>query len=244
MLISLVLRIDKATLGQERVGQTFYQSALIALLLLTMVPIVLVITFPSAAERAQIAITKLSHTGKAQLEHPATTPQAVQRVRAAVVKLTAVRTLGRPPPALPLSARAVFEQIDRDVDGRITARELLTWWTSHESAALDSSRLPTMQAQLGDANVEPDDMMDYTDYEYVLEKMREAEYTEHEDATGRKYVVHTASRTSAWALPTVNVWLHDLFTSTPPGLLRNVVAIRNATLNPLSTDCAQPPTRH
>ena len=146
--------------------------------------------------------------------------------RAATVSNPLDRTNSRPrPPPLPTptqqppSAEAIFAQIARDGGESITAHDLVQWWVSHEPAGTVTSRVPTIQAQLDDAQMEPHDTLDYSDYEYVLEEVRTAEHAEREDDSGKQYVVHTPSGKTDWALPTLNAWLHDLYQSTPPSLV-------------------------
>ena len=70
-------------------------------------------------------------------------------------------------------------------------------------------------------------------YEIVLEEMRDAEYKRHEDGDDKEFFVHALSGQSVWQRPTLNVWLHDLHASRPPGLLAEVpITTREA--NPIA----------
>ena len=96
-----------------------------------------------------------------------------------------------------------------------------------------------MQASLDEAELAPTDMLDYTDYEIVLEEMRDAEYKRREDGDDKEFFVHALSGKSVWQQPMLNVWLHDLHASRPPGLLAEVpTTTREA--NPIAMGCPPP----
>ena len=64
-------------------------------------------------------------------------------------------------------------------------------------------------------------------------------YEKHASDDGKEFFVHALSGKSVWRCPALNVWLHDLHTSKPPGILVEI-PINIGQANSIAMDCPAP----
>ena len=270
MLTTLVFRFDDDRLDKEVLSHSrdwyadrrFYSFGLEALLVTTLVPMVVVMVYPSQAERAQRTIASMATETLKSLEQSAMNPDARGRVRRAVDAVRVQATISQAFTSMaegaeaedkPLTIAGMFEQIAgarRSAPaGRIKVGDLTAFWRASEppdrcvmeqgrpKIVVSYSRVNDLRNILTESKLAPGDTIGIDEVEAVVELLMEHDFQEvNNPAVGRVYYLNKRTRKSRWKLPTVDEWLLDLHTAKPPQLTTT-----GSTQQPRSANKQAPP---
>ena len=162
-------------------------------------------------------------------------------MRPTVIAILACQAFRRKPPLLPPTAQAIFDAIEANTDGTITAGQLVAWWAAHEpSSGRAESRTNALRAVLAEARMQDQRQLDFLTFGRVLQQLIELEWQRTNDPTsGRDYFRHRQGRyPNTWSLPTANNWLAELHSQVPTGLVQTPTPSTTA-LNALNALNAQ-----
>ena len=253
MVTSLVFRfadndLDKEVLSFSRdwkADRQFYSTALETLLIGTLIPVAVVMTCPSQAERAQRTIATMATKNPISLEQLAVTSDARDRIRRAV---DAVRVQGSVSQVFtdliaeaeiedePPTVAGMFERIGAArrsaPDGQIKVGEFIAFWRASEppdryvpeqgrpKPVASYSRTKHLRNILAESSLAAGDTVGIDEFTGVIELLMEDEFQQvNNPAVGRVYFLNKRTRKSRWKLPTVDEWLLELHTATPPQLV-------------------------
>ena len=256
MITCLIFRFGDADFDTEvlshsrdwKADRKFYSMGLEVLLFATLLPVFVVLVYPSQVERAQRTIATLATKDFTSLEQLAKTPDTRDRVRRAANLIAETETEDSPP-----TVAGMLEQIAaarRSVPaGRIKVGELTAFWHASEppdqyvtergrpKPVASYSRTNHLRSILAESGLALTDTVGIDEFTGVIELLMEDEFHEvNNPAVGRVYYLNKRTRKSRWKLPTVDEWLLDLHKAKPPQLTTT-----GSTQRPRSADKRAPP---
>ena len=216
--ICLILRMDSGTLDAEGFGKSDYHILMVGLLAITMLPAGLLLVREQPAHTAQQALLKWAHAHKEKFLDVANEEEHVE-ANPVTARPTGIAMRQALPP---ITAAQIFEQLG-DGNAHTTFRQLRDWWAQRQPEEVDIDRVVRMQDFVSSLDQDLDEPLSQgqKDVESILGAVLKTEFRgENDSSTGRDYYVHVMTRAASWSLPSVDAWLVELCSSTPPRLVQ------------------------
>ena len=210
--------MDSGTLDAEGFGKSDYQTLMVGLLAITLLPAGLLLVREQPAHTAQQALLKWAHAQKAKLLDVANEEEHVE-ANPVTARPTGIAMRQALPP---ITAAQIFEQLG-DGNAHTTFRQLRDWWAQRQPEEVDIDRVVRMQDFVSSLDQDLDEPLSQgqKDVESILGAVLKTEFRgENDSSTGRDYYVHVMTRAASWSLPSVDAWLVELCSSTPPRLVQ------------------------